>query len=1541
MSDLDARLAALPPDKRVLLARLLRERGTVVRAEIEQAPGSRRVSDAQRQFWLLWQQDGTHGLYNVPMALRLRGAMNPLDIEWALREVVRRHEILRTRYLSADGEPVPDVLPADRFTLERADLAGLPEGERESAAREVVGEYAQNGFDIGAELPIRALLVRLGPDDHVLAVIIHHIATDGASSAVFFRDFTAAYEARRAGADGHLPELPIQYRDFASWQQDRAEAGIHEKALDFWESWLRGVDTSLDLPTDHVRPPRSAHSGRRVRRHLGSALAERIHALSDRASVTPFMTLLTALGIVIRRYTGKEEFLIGTSVSHRPTPHTEQLIGCFANTAVLRVRLDGTLRVREALARVREDVTASYEHQEVPFEKVVARIQPERTAARSPLFQVMFVYQQADAHDVLLRPAVDRLDVHNGTAKFDLDLSLLSDADGIDVSCEYDAEIFDAVRIERMLGHLEVTLRAMTADPDAPLGALPSLTAAEQETAARRWNDTGADFPADRTLIDLFLAQVSAHPGRIAVAAPAEQLTYQALDRRSNQLCRMLSAHGVRAGDVVGVAVERAADLPVALLAILKCGAAYLPLDPAYPAERVSFILRDTRARLVVTTAGVSPQVAVGDVPLLVLEEAAAEIDACADAPIARVGHPDDLCYVIYTSGSTGRPKGVRLDQRGRVNNFTDFNRRFGIGPDDAVLSVSSLSFDMTAYDVLGTLIAGAILVLPEPARERDPGHWLELVRARRVTIWHSVPTLLGLLLDAAADLRVQELPALRVVLLGGDWIPLSMPDRVRRVAPGATVVSLGGATEASMDSTIFEIGDVCPDWRSVPYGQPMANQLAYILDLDGQLVPPGVPGELFLGGIGLAWGYANAPGITAARFVPDPFSGVAGARMYQTGDLARYGEDGIIELIGRADFQVKIAGNRVELGEIEAVLRERPEISAAVVAAPQLGGRRVVVGYVVPNPGEVLDTAEIRAALQARLPAYMVPAQFVQLPAIPLTPNGKVDRGRLPAPDADTKSGRPSREPQTATEIKLAAIWGDLLVLEVVPADESFFALGGDSVICIRMVTRARAAGLELTPKLVFEHQTIAELAVAVGQAQTGAGADDAAAGGVAIAGEISGEEDADRYPLAPIQRHMLAIASRRNTPGLYVIRSAFPLSVDVDDRLFDEAVQVLAARHAVLRTSYHGTEPAEQFVAERVVIPVEVRDLRELDADEQERWIDAELAEIQARGFDLGTPPLIRFTRYRLTDALQLVVQHHHYSILDGWSCMQLRRELLTAYLALAAGETPVFDPPRPFAAHVAWLARQDRTTAAKFWRSYLDGYTGQWAGEPVPRRERIDRYHYPLVADTLAATDDVTRAYGITFATMVQLAWAIVLAGRTGTRDVVFGVTSSGRPTLAGVDTAVGPFINIAPVRMRFRSDETVAAAAQRLQGERIDAEEHAILDLSEATGGRPLGSLLVFDNYPVAKALEVAVPGPEVTHPLLARDFGLAQTEVPVRVDVLRGAADALALTFAPDHELPADAAQFGQRLLSVLHAIATHPDETVGDTSDSGKSVRSL
>ncbi len=729
---------------------------------------------------------------------------------------------------------------------------------------------------------------------------------------------------------------------------------------------------------------------------------------------------------------------------------------------------------------MRLDALASYAYQDLPFEHLVEALQPERALSHMPLVQVMFVFDNAPIPTLELpHLTIQPLVAESGTSKFDLTLAITEDNEGLELAIEYSTDLFEAETIRHMLEHYQIILCAALADPDMLVAEMPLLSEAERQRLLVQWNTTEVAYPGEYCLHQLFEHQVIRQPGAVAMICGEEQMTYQELNDRANHVAHHLRSYGIGPNVVVGICVERSLELVIGLLGILKAGGAYLPLDPTYPQDRLAFMLEDAWASVLLTQQRLLERLPASQARVLCLDADWKTIAKTEQRnPVSGVT-PEDMVYLIYTSGSTGRPKGVMLNHRGRVNNFADFHRRFAVGPGDRLLAISSPSFDMCAYDTLGMLMGGGTIVLPEAALERDPVHWAELMVRHKVTIWHSVPALLEALYEYINGRRDMVPLSLRLVLLGGDWIPVTLPDRLKMLLPTLQVISMGGATEASMDSTIYAIEETNPAWKSIPYGRPMANQTCYVLDAYMQPVPVGIPGELHLGGIGLAWGYMNCPDLSAEKFVPHPFSNKPGDRLYKTGDLARYRHDGTLELLGRMDYQVKIRGLRIELGEIEAALKQLEEIREAVVVAnTDSHGMKRLVAYLVPQPGSTPTTKDIQQSLLQTLPEYMVPSVFVFLQALPLTPNGKVDRRHLPEPQIEVLPQGEFVAPRNAIEQVLADAWMHVLGVDRVGVHDNFFMLGGDSIRSIQVISRASQAGLRFTPRQLFQYQTIAELA-------------------------------------------------------------------------------------------------------------------------------------------------------------------------------------------------------------------------------------------------------------------------------------------------------------------------------------------------------------------------------------------------------------------------------------------------------------------------------
>jgi len=1171
MSNSSKQTSGLSAEKRALFALLLKQAGVADRAEAaiprRAGSGPAPLSFAQQRMWFAHQIAPESSAYTIFSAVRLTGRLDVVVLRRSLEEVVRRHESLRTTFIVVDDQPVQVIAPAHMLTIPIIDLRALPADVRATTAQCATSAAAAEPFDLMHGPLFRIQLLWLDESEYILLVALDHIVSDGWSVGILLREIATLYDAFARGQPSPLPELPIQYADFAVWQREWLEGKQLERQLGYWRAQLAGAPELLELPLDHPRPPVQRFRGARRSFLISASLINTLRALSRAEGATLFMVLMATFQTLLHRYSGQPDILVGSGIANRPRRETEGLIGCLINILLFRADFSRDLSFRQLLTQVRKTVLEAQDHQDLPFEKLVEALQVKRDLSYNPLAQVMLVLLSAPTAGVAL-PGVKMQSVEAMRLDVQLDLLLYftESADDLHGALQYNTDLFEPATITRLLGHFQVLLEAIAAAPDEPLAAQPLLTAEERQTILVAWNSTTTPYPATRCIHQLFQEQAARTPDAVAVVCDLQdketrrpgdkqitgritsdgsafslQLTYGELNRRADQLANHLIALGVAPGTRVGVCVERSVELVIGLMGIAKAGGAYVPLDPAYPPERLAFMLDDSGATVVLIHTSIDKS-GTGTIYRAPTTDDGATIDhiiqnrvprrgeskivnlsadwpliARAPAASAAAVTPADLLYVIYTSGSTGQPKGVMLDHRGRVNNFCDFNQRFQIGPGDRLLAISSLSFDMSAYDVFGTLTAGGTIILPEPAREHDPAHWAELMLQHDITIWHSAPALLHMLLEYLDERPALAPRALRLVLLGGDWIPVTMPDRLKALVAGVRVISLGGATESSMDSTIYEIERSDPSWKSIPYGQPMFNQRSYILDRHMQPVPIGIAGELYLGGVGLSWGYFARPDLTAERFVPNPWgSGVRGQgsgvtdqapdpraptpdpwlRLYKTGDRACYRAGGMIELLGRMDHQVKIRGLRIELGEIEARLRRHPAVQQCVVVVREdVPDDRQLVAYVVP--AETLNAerrtmnrpewssssfiversalaADLRAFLAEQLPDYMLPAAFVLLDALPLTPNGKLDRAALPAPETAPRDAI-YVPPRTPLEQHLASVWAETLHVEQVGIDDDFFELGGDSFKAIRTVWKS---GMGITLLDLFTHPTIRELA-------------------------------------------------------------------------------------------------------------------------------------------------------------------------------------------------------------------------------------------------------------------------------------------------------------------------------------------------------------------------------------------------------------------------------------------------------------------------------
>jgi len=1073
VADLQARLAGLTPEQRALFEQLLAEQGG--------GEDTFPLSVFQQGMWFLEQLRPFNPAYVVPSALRLRGPLDVGLLRRAVATIVGRHEALRTTFELRDGKPVQVVHPALDVDVPELDLRGEDLDDAALQAR-VVAEALGEPMSIEQGPLVRLRLLRTGDDDRVLVLALHHLISDRWSIGILMAEVAALYAAYAQGEGSPLPPLPIQYGDFATWQQEQLQAGAWADDLAYWREHLAGAPAALELPTDRARAAVQGFNGSFLPVELPPSLVGPLGGIAHARGATTYMALLACYAVLLHRYSGQDDVVVGVPTAVRGSAELEALIGYFVNTVPIRISLDGDPTWLEVLHRVRTANLGAYEHQEVPFDVVVADLKTARDLSRSPVYQVSFSFGREPAPTFRLGDAEStRLPVRSGGARFDLELQAFDRDGGLGGWFEYDRDLFDEPTIARLAGHFRHLVEEVVADPDRAVSTLPLLTADERAQVVHDVNATDRVWPAERGWIhQCFEEQARRTPDRPALRFEGAELSYAETNRRANRLAHRLIALGVGRDVLVGVAMERSLELVIALQAVAKAGGAYVPLDPELPAARLEQMLATARPRVVLVQARhAAAALAATDADVLVLEPVERPEDwfpgePDTDPDVAVDG--EDAAYVIYTSGSTGAPKGVVNVHAGIRNRLLWMQDAFPLDGTDRVLQKTPFSFDVSVWEFFWPLMVGATLVVARPGGHKDGRYLADLMLAEGVTTVHFVPSMLQVFLTE----RVEDCTGLRRVICSGEALPRDLADRFLERS-GAELHNLYGPTEAAIDVTHWPCrrGEEGP----VPIGRPIANTQVYVLDRHGEPVPAGVAGELHLGGRNLARGYLGRPDLTAERFVDDPFSAVPGARLYRTGDLARLRADGVVEFLGRLDHQVKLRGFRIELGEIESVLVEHPQVREAVVVAHTLRAGDVrLAAYLTagPSPSGPPEAGELAAWLRGRLPEYMVPATFDVLDAFPLTTSGKVDRKRLPAPSgAGGRSGGPFVAPADALEETLAELWRQVLGVERVGRDDTFFDLGGHSLLLAEVRTLlAERTGRDLSMVELFQHPTIASLA-------------------------------------------------------------------------------------------------------------------------------------------------------------------------------------------------------------------------------------------------------------------------------------------------------------------------------------------------------------------------------------------------------------------------------------------------------------------------------
>ncbi|MFJ3495852.1 amino acid adenylation domain-containing protein [Streptomyces sp. NPDC086091] len=1543
-----------PAAQRLLAQRLRGLAGTPADgpARVRPRPDRIPLSAAQQRLYFLDRLDPGAATYLLPAAWRFTGPLDVPALRAAVADLVARHEQLRVVFPEHEGVPYQRVLPPDADVLDLAEASGPPGERRERLLDAAVHAAAVRPFDLAREPAFRATLVRAADDDHVLVLGMHHIVSDGWSLDLLVRDLTELYRARTGGGDPRLPALPLDYVDYAIWQRD-ADASA---ALDHWRSRLAGL-TPLELPTDRPRPDTPSGDGAAHTVTLPPALTDALAALGRRAGTTAYMTVLAAFQAALAFHSGQRDIAVGTIVAGRDRAETEQLVGFFVNTLVLRGDFSDDPTPAALLARTRETVLEAFSHQSVPFERIVDALSPDRDLARNPLVQVLYTHTETGGSGGGLRlgPAAGTpYPIALTTAKFDLTLDLRDGGGRTDLVFVYRPDLFEEASVAALARHTVTLLEAFCAAPDTPLGAVDPLTPAERalllgpDGPAR----AGRDLRGARTAQARLADHVRSTPHAVAVRGSGRELTYARLDAEASALARRLRAAGITRGSLVGVCLDRTPDLAVALLAVWRAGAAYLPLDPTHPTARRAFTVTDAGIDWIVTDTATRP--AVADLPArLMVMDAQTETDTNpqttgADpqtdtAPPADPGDvlaaPGDLAYVIYTSGSTGTPKGVEITHGNLAWLLGAADRHFDFGPADVWTLMHSPAFDFSVWELWAPLTSGGRVVVLTAEEVRDPAAVHRVLREERVTVLNQTPAAFKGLRAHIEDTPAEatgtgtgagfgEL-ALRTVVFGGDAFDVrDYRDWFTAPGPRPALVNMYGITETTVHVTVRTITaeDVDGATRS-PVGHPLDGQHGYVLDPWGRLVPPGSVGELYVSGGGVARGYRNRPELTAERFLDDPF-GAPGSRMYRTGDLVRVLPDGQLGYVGRADHQVKIRGYRIEPGEIETALRVLPGVADVAVVARRDGGTARLVAHVVTPEGRPLDPPALREGLRLTLPDHMVPALFVRHERLPLTANGKVDRAALTSVRPDASSRGAHVPPRGPVEEALAGVWSQVLGAEHVSRTDNFFDLGGDSILALRLVGVGRLAGLGFSVADVFRSRSLAALADLVHDA--GDTPDPVAPFSQLAPADAERLPDglADAYPLTMLQagmlHEMLADPRRGAYHNVTDLKISVPEGFDLD--AFQAAVDATVAGHPILRTSVDlvtYTEPL-QLVHRAVRLPVGYTDLRGLTREEQRTRLRAFVDEEFGRRFDLAAAPLVRLHLHHVTDHdLRLVLTDCHV-VLDGWSLTSLVADLLALHREAVAHRTAPRPPAAPaFAEYVALeRAALGSEEALRYWRDRLADLrpvtlrrrppaAASAAARPVVHEARRSYAH---LAERIGA---LAKEAGVPRRTVLMTAFHHTMSLFADRDDDVLGhsvgLVTNGRPELPGADRMRGLFLNTVPFGVaRPRGSwlaylRDVFAAEQEMMPHR----RVPLVRIAELRPTEPRLTDTVF-NY---------VNFHRLSHDSWDDSLEIARTMFPLLVNA---SVNAFTLDADPEYVEPATAEQLADVYVAQLEAMTAAP-----------------
>jgi amino acid adenylation domain-containing protein len=1484
------------------------------------------LSYGQQRLWFLDQFEPGSAAYNIPFGLRLRGPLDYKALRHALNEIVRRHEVLRTTFPRSQGQPIQKIRAAMELDVEEVRLQKENREEREEEVERLVRVEAEKPFDLGKGPLLRVKLLCLGEDEHLLMVTMHHIVSDGWSGGVMVREFSHLYSAYVQGNRSLLPELKIQYADFAVWQRRWLQGEVLERQRAYWKQQLTQV-RRLELPADCARPATTGNRSASLIRPLPAGLIHDIKKFALQEGATLFMVLLACWQWLLSRYSGHGDVAIGTVIANRNRVETEALIGFFVNTLVLRARIDSDHTLRDLLKSVRQVTLDAYRHQDLPFEKLVEELDVHRDSSRNPLFDVMFVMQNTPPRTLALAGLkLEEVKIETQATKLDLTLFAEEHGEELDGRLKYNANHFEAATMERMAGHWLVALERMVGDPETRIGEVSLLNGEERGQILVEWNRTEAEY-GQACLHELFEERVRRGPEAMAVEFEGQQLTYGELNRRANQLGHYLRKLGVGPEVRVGICMERSLAMVEALLGIVKAGGAYVPLDPVYPAERLRYMLEDAHVFVLVTQSQFAGTLPSGRFRVVVLEASSQLLRAEGAQNLTNLSTADNLAYVIYTSGSTGTPKGVMVSHRAIVNHLQWRQKAYPLAASDRFLHKAALSFDIAAWEIFAPLVAGAQLVVCVPQGHRDSGYLAKTIAQAGITVAHFNPSMLRAFLDEPS---VKSCHSLKRVFCGGEVLSAELQNRFLGILPAA-LHNQYGPTETTVDVLVW---DCRREQRVVPIGRPIDNTRVYILDSDLQPVAVGARGELHIGGLPLARGYVNRADLTAERYVPDPFGVEPGARLFKTGDLVRYRQDGSVEFMGRADRQVKVLGFRIELEEIEAVLSGHEGVrEVAVVAAEGWDNNQRLVAYVA---GLATDE-QLRGYVKSKLPDYMAPSVFVRLERLPLTVSGKVDRKALPEPGRSGSGGEICVGPREGEEEVLCGIFSEVLHLEKVDVHTSFFELGGHSLLATQIISRVRNVfEVEVPLRALFEAPTVAGLAERVRAARG-----DKPPGGPEIR-RVAGERV---LPLSYAQQRLWFLHQMNPGDAVYNVPVELHLSGDLDRNAIQNSLNEIVRRHEVLRTSFGVREgqPVQEIAAE-LRLGLEEIDLRR--GGEQEREAEVRrMAREEARApFDLAHGPLLRMKLLQLGDQERVLLVTMHHIVSDGWSMGILVREFRRLYEAEVKGEELALEELQIQYADFAvwqreWLKGEVLEKQLAYWRKQLAGLPVLELPTDFPRPAVMSHgggnVEVQLGKELTERLKELARQEGVTPFMSLLAGWQVMLGKYAGQQDVAVGTVIANRNRVE-VEKLIGFFANTLVLRTNLAGNPSVSQILKRVRRITLDAYQHQDMPfeklVEELSPQRDLSRsplfqvMLVVQNTEPAELQLAGVRLREFVEQSDTAKFDLLLT-LAERAEGMVGR-----LSYARDLYEAATMERMVGHWLVVLEKMAAEPEQRIGEIS---------